>query len=138
MHRVALLLVLTTCAVLHVAAKEKPSLERAAFFAVGPISDGARTSDGEHALRAALGQADRVATFRRLVDSASPAGQLYALLGLRLSDAAAFTQALPAFTSREDRVETMIGCIGSDDQVRVIAQKIAHGDYDNILRRPAR
>jgi hypothetical protein len=90
MHRTALIALLTACCTLHAGQKLPPSLERAQLFAVGPISEDARTSDGELSLRALLAQPEAKPKLRRLIDSASVPGQLYALLGLRVLDTAAF------------------------------------------------
>jgi hypothetical protein len=119
-------------------AKPPASFERADVFAIGPISDGAMTSDEERALRALLKKPNASEKLSESVRSASVAGQLYALLGLRLCDRPAFERAVPEFLRRDSIVTTMTGCIIHDEPVAVIARKIAQGDYDQTMQRPPR
>jgi hypothetical protein len=114
------------------------SFERANVFAIGPISDGAETSDEERALRALLKRPHASEELSELLHSASPAGQLYALLGLRLCDRYAFERALSDFLHRDDIVTTMTGCILDEERVAAVAQRIAKGDYDQTMQRPPR
>jgi len=85
------------------------SFEHADVFAIGPISDDATTSDEERALRALLKKPNASEKLSEFVRSASVAGQLYALLGLRLCDRPAFERAVPDFLRRDGIVTTMTG-----------------------------
>ena len=117
-------------------AKSPASFEHADVFAIGPISEDATTSGDERALRALLKKPNAGEKLSELVRSASVAGQLYALLGLRLCDRSAFERAVPDFLRRDGSVTTMAGCTIRDEPVAAIARKIAHGDYDQTMQRP--
>jgi len=119
-------------------AKSPASFEHADVFAIGPISYGATTSDEERALRAFLKKPNASERLSEFVHSASVAGQLYALLGLRLCDRPAFERSVPDFFHRDGIVTTMSGCIVYEQPVATIARKIAQGDYDQTMQRPPR
>jgi hypothetical protein len=53
-------------------------------------------SEGGRDLRAVLDRPDATALLPKILARATPVGQLYALLGLRLRDRPAYEQALPA------------------------------------------
>lgn len=93
-------------------------------------------SDGERDLRAVLNQPDAAALLREILSRATPAGQLYALLGLRLRDRAAYEQALPVLRKRSDVVSTARGCILMKEQMESIVREIEHGDYDAAIAHP--
>ena len=118
------------------ASSPKTDLEHSVSFAVGPVGEFEKMSDGEAALRAVLKRPDAGARLSALLRSPPPAGQLYALLGLRVCDRAAFEKALPDFTAREDTVGVVTGCMGVYEQVRVVAKRIADGAYDRDISRP--
>ena len=111
------------------------SLARENVFALGGVGVAGTMSSGEKDLRAVLKEADAVQQLQSLLKNASPAGQLYALLGLRLRDRPAYEQAVPAFRKRSDVVSTMHGCIMMKEKMDSIVQQIEHGDYDTSLTR---
>ena len=112
-------------------------LEHAKFFALGGIFEDGRMSEGERGLRALLGSSDASVRLQSLVAHASPAGRLYALLGLRLRDRAAYTPALEMLRHEDVQVETMRGCIVGRESFRALVSEIEHGRYDASLSRPA-
>jgi hypothetical protein len=63
----------------------------------------------KRALRALLKKPNASEKLSEFVRSASVAGQLYALLGLRLCDRPAFERAVPDFLRRDGIVTTMTG-----------------------------
>src|SRR4051812_9086486 len=107
-----------------------PELRDATFFSIGGAGYGGRTTEAEHALARICATANATAKLMELLHSGSPAGQLYALLGLRVCDPVAYERVLPAFTSREDEVDVLMGCLGSSERVSVVALKIASGSFD--------
>jgi hypothetical protein len=111
------------------------SLAREKAFALGGVGVAGTMSSGEKDLRAVLKEADAVRQLQSLLKSASPAGQLYALLGLRLRDRPAYEQALPALRKRPDVISTMHGCIMMKEKMESIVQQIEHGNYDTALTR---
>ena len=70
-----------------------------------------------------------------MLPQATPAGQLYALLGLRARDRAAYQRALPKYGHGDASVETMRGCILQHEAFAVLVNQIDHGDYDSSLSR---
>jgi len=92
-------------------------------------------SAGERALREVLKQPDAVARLEAMLPSASPAGKLYALLGLRIRDRAAYERALEKYRSTDATVETARGCILSREPFRDLVKEIERGQYDSFLSR---
>src|SRR5664279_5376638 len=78
------------------------NLARENVFALGGVGVAGTMSGGEKDLRAVLKEADALQQLQSLLKNASPAGQLYALLGLRLNDRPAYDQAVPTFRKRSD------------------------------------
>jgi hypothetical protein len=92
-------------------------------------------SAGERALRQTLKQADAVSRLEAMLSTASPAGQLYILLGLRARDRAAYERALEKLRTVDAKVETARGCIIGQESFRDLIKQIEHGDYDASLAR---
>ena len=92
-------------------------------------------SAGERALREVLKQPDAVARLEALHPDATPAGKLYALLGLRIRDRAAYQRALEKYQSTDATVETARGCILSRESFRELMKEIEHGQYDSFIER---
>jgi len=111
------------------------SLAHENVFALGGVGVAGTMSGGEKDLRAVLKQAEAVQQLQSLLKKASPAGQLYALLGLRLRDRPAYEQAVPEFRKRSDVISTMHGCIVMKEKMDGIVKQIEHGDYDTSLTR---
>jgi hypothetical protein len=111
------------------------SLARENTFALGGVGVAGTMSGGEKDLRAVLKEVDAVQQLQSLLKNASPAGQLYALLGLRLRDRPAYDQAVPEFRKRSDEVSTLRGCIMMKEKMESIVKQIEHGDYDTSLNR---
>ena len=89
-------------ALLFLASSVRADLARENVFALGGVGVAGTMSSGEKDLRAVLKEADAVQQLQSLLKNASPAGQLYALLGLRLRDRPAYEQAVPAFRKRSE------------------------------------
>ena len=94
-------------------------------------------SEGERALRAVLRESAATTQLETLLHSATPAGQLYALLGLRLHDRAAYARGLQTFPKPDVQVETIGGCTVWRAPFRELLHRIEAGDYDKSLARPA-
>jgi hypothetical protein len=115
-----------------------PNLEHAQFFAFDGICADGRMSDGERALRAVLRKPDATVQLEPMLLRASPAGRLYALLGLRLRDRAVYARALRTLTREDAQVEVMHGCITRPESFRALVSEIHHGKYDSSsLSHPA-
>lgn len=110
-------------------------LQSAASFALGGVGYAGTMSAGERALREILKQPDAVTRLEGLLLTASPAGKLYALLGLRVRDHAAYQRALEKCGEIEAKVETARGCILSHESFRDLVKEIERGHYDTFLDR---
>jgi hypothetical protein len=110
-------------------------LRKTSSFALGGVGAAGTMSEGERALRALLAHADAVARLENLLPEASAPGQLYALLGLRARDSAAYRKALARYGQRDTSVETARGCILQQEPFSKLVKEIDHGDYDAALSR---
>ncbi|HEX4640843.1 MAG TPA: hypothetical protein VH252_05620 [Chthoniobacterales bacterium] len=110
-------------------------LESISSFALGGVGVAGTMSAGERALREILKKNDATARLEQLVPNAAPAGKLYALLGLRIRDRAAYERALEKCRSIEAKVETARGCMLSTESFRDLVREIQRGQYDSFLDR---
>jgi hypothetical protein len=110
-------------------------LRTTSSFALGGVGVAGSMSEGERALREILKESDATARLESALPNATPAGQLYALLGLRLRDRAVYQRALEKFSGNNATVQTMRGCILQKESFRDLVMQIEHGDYDLFLAR---
>lgn len=111
------------------------ALQKTGMFALGGIGVAGTMSEGERALREMLKEQDATARLEKLVSTGSPAGKLYALLGLRIRDRAAYERVLEKCRMLDAKVETARGCILSQESFRDLLKEIERGQYDNFLAR---
>ena len=111
------------------------ALRKAGSFALGGVGVAGTMSEGERALREVLKGPDAIARLENALPNSSPAGQLYALLGLRLRDRPAFQRALEKCRTNDAKVQTMRGCILQQESFRDLVKQIEHGDYAMFLAR---
>ena len=116
-------------------AESEYRLDGAGSFALGGVGVAGTMSAGERALREVLRKPDAVAQLEALLPNASPAGKLYALLGLRIRDHAAYERALEKCRSVDAKVETARGCMLDTESFRDLVKEIERGQYDNFLDR---
>ncbi len=114
---------------------ESDSLQNAGSFALGGVGVAGTMSAGERALREVLRKPDAVARLEAMIPNASAAGKLYALLGLRIRDRAAYERALEKCRSVDGKVETARGCMLSRESFRDLVKEIEGGQYDTFLDR---
>jgi hypothetical protein len=131
---------LSAIAVLFMCARSEQSapdatLRKAELFALGGVGAAGSMSEGERALREVLRESDVSVRLEKLLSDASPAGQLYALLGLRLRDRAAYERALPKLRTTDAKVQTARGCILQQESFGDLVKEIERGQYDNFLAR---
>jgi hypothetical protein len=81
------------------------------------------------AWRVILFRADAESTFQNLLETSTPAGQLYALAGLRFGNGKAFDRAAARLEGRSDRVQTVRGCIGGAATVAELVAEIRKGEW---------
>src|ERR1041384_2210464 len=103
------------------------SLQSAGSFALGGVGVAGTMSAGERALRELLKKQDAVARLEGLFPDASPAGKLYALLGLKIRDRAAYERALEKCRILDAKVETARGCILGQESFRDLVKEIERG-----------
>src|SRR5438067_12273281 len=103
------------------------TLRKTTLFALGGIGEAGTMSEGERALREVLKESDVPARLEKLVSDASPAGQLYALLGLRLRDRAAYERALAKLRPTDAKVQTAGGCIMQRESFGDPVKELARG-----------
>lgn len=111
------------------------TLRKASSFAMGGVGVAGTMSQGERALREVLKKSDAVVRLESMLAQASPAGQLYALLGLRSRNRNAYQQALLKYGQSDASVQTMRGCILRSESFAALVNQIDHGDYDESLSR---
>lgn len=127
-------------------------LAEAEFFSVGGVGYVGRPSEAEEALRVLLAEPGAAAAFKELLARANPEGRLYALLGLRLKDRAAYAAAAEA-ARREPatpragatvwdiplklepgHVRVMHGCFVGTQASAEILKHLEAGRYDREFR----
>ena len=118
-----------------VLAASASAVQRAERFAIGGTGFGGVMSQGERALRAVLAQPNAAERLESMLPSASDAGRLYILLGLRLRDRTAYQRALASCSQRRTQVETMRGCIIGQESFRSLVREIDRGGYDDLMKR---
>ena len=99
-------------------------------FTIGKVGEAGDQSPVEVSFRALLKCPEALAECQKLVSDASPAGQLYGLLGLKILDANAFQAALPRFNDSKIPVMTMAGCIVFKTTAGDIAKDIEQGKIE--------
>ena len=115
-----------------------PDLERTQLFALGAIYEDGRMSEGERALRAILREPDATRQLEAMLLRASPAGRLYALLGLRLRDRAVYARVLRTLPKEDAQVRVMRDGIIRAASLQAVVSEIQHGKYDSpALSHPA-
>jgi hypothetical protein len=120
------------------AADPTEQLRHVEAFAMGGIGVAGTMSEGERSLRNLLSDPAATAKLEGLLTKATPAGQLYALLGLHVHDRAAFEKASNDFHAPGGDVESIGGCIISHLPFKQLLDRIKAGQYDDALTRPAR
>ena len=115
------------------------TLRTAAMFSIGPVGFAAQTSPEELALKAILRGPDPVPALLGVLEEATPAGELYALLGLSVADPATFRREAERLRTGElgaREVSTMTGCIVSPERFEELVERIERGQYAPRLETP--
>jgi hypothetical protein len=110
-------------------------LWKAGSFAMGGIGVAGTMSEGERALRQILREPDAASRLESMIPNATPAGKLYALLGLRVRDRAAYARALEVCRPTDTKVETARGCMLGQESFHDLVKEIDRGQYDASLAR---
>ena len=111
-------------------------LAAAKSFAFGGIGVAGLMSEGERNLRAVLERPDASQQLQAALAHATPAGELYMLVGLRHCDRAAYQKVFNSLPRPNDDVEVARGCMISREPFRQLLSQIHDGRFDDYLSRP--
>ena len=107
-------------------------------FAFGGIGVAGTMSKGERALRVILDEPDAAIQLERMLPHATDAGRLYILVGLRMRDRSAYKRAFDSYSQHDSTVETVQGCMIGRKSFQALMREIDRGDFDGLLKQPAR
>jgi len=113
-------------------------LAAAKSFAFGGIGVAGLMSEGERNLRAVLQESDASQQLQSALASATPAGKLYILVGLRRCDRVAYQKVLDSLAHPKDDVEVARGCMITREPFSQLLSQIQNGQFDDYLSRPPR
>src|SRR5438094_10415878 len=104
-------------------------LAAAKSFAFGGIGVAGLMSEGERNLRAVLDRPDASQHLQAALAHATPAGELYILVGLRRCDRAAYEKISTSLSVSNDNVEVARGCMVSREPFRLLLSPIQDGRF---------
>ena len=107
-------------------------------FALGGIGVAGTISEGEQKLRVVLQASDASQQLQTALAQATPAGQLYILIGLRRCDLAAYRKIFPTLSRSKEEVEVIRGCMISREPFEKLLAEVNDGRFDLYLSQPAR
>jgi hypothetical protein len=110
-------------------------LAAAKSFAFGGVGVAGLMSEGERSLRAVLERPDASQQLQAALAHATPAGELYFLVGLRHCDRAAYQKIFGSLARPNDDVEVARGCMISREPFRQLLSQIQDGRFDDYLSR---
>ena len=113
-------------------------LAAAKSFAFGGVGVAGLMSEGERNLRAVLQQSDASQQLQAALAHATPAGELYILVGLRRCDPAVYQKVIDSVARPNGDVEIARGCMISREPFRQLLSQIRDGRFDDYLSRPPR
>ncbi len=105
------------------------TLARVSLFAVGGIGVVGSRSSGETALRVLLKEKGGGTAFQKLLQSATPEGKLYGLLGLSLVAPGHLSAQMGPYLASKVPVQTASGCMMMTEETRAVAHNINNGEY---------
>lgn len=117
------------------AARDVAAAKSLAFGGVGVAG---LMSEGERNLRAVLAQPDASEQLQAALAHATPAGELYILVGLRRCDRAAYEKVFDSLGRPNNDVEVVRGCMISKEPFRQVLSQVQDGRFDDYLTRPPR
>jgi len=90
----------------------------------------------ERNLRAVLERPDASQQLQAALPHATPAGELYILVGLRRCDRTAYQKIYGSLSRPNDDVEVARGCMLSREPFHQLLSQIQDGRFDDYLSRP--
>jgi hypothetical protein len=112
-------------------------LARAKSFAFGGVGVAGLMSEGERNLRSVLEQPNASQQLQAALAHATPAVQLYILVGLRRCDRAAYDKLVNSLPRPNDDVEIARGCMIRREPFRQLLSQVHDGRFDDYLSRPS-
>ncbi len=113
-------------------------LAAARSFAFGGVGVAGLVSEGERNLRAVLQQSDASQQLQAALAHATPAGELYILVGLRRCDRPTYQKIVGSVAVTNADVEVAHGCMISREPFRRLLSEIQEGRFDDYLARAPR
>jgi hypothetical protein len=113
-------------------------LAAAKSFAFGGVGVAGLMSEGERNLRAVLDRPDASRQLQAALTHATPAGELYIVVGLRRCDRAEYQKIFASLPRPNADVEVARGCMISREPFRQLFSQIQDGRFDDYLSRPPR
>src|SRR5438093_1569408 len=113
-------------------------LAAAKSFAFGGVGVAGLMSEGERNLRAVVERTDASQQLQAALSHATPAGELYMLVGLRRCDRVAYQKIFASLPRPNADVEVARGCMISREPFRQLLSQIQDGQFDDYLSRPPR
>src|SRR6266550_4374693 len=113
-------------------------LAAAKSFAFGGVGVAGLMSEGERNLRAVVERPDASRQLQAALSYATPAGELYILVGLRRCDRVAYQKIFASLPRPNADVEVARGCMISREPFRQLLSQIQDGQFDDYLSRPPR
>jgi len=111
-------------------------LAAAKSFAFGGVGVAGLMSEGERNLRAVVERPDASRQLQAALSHATPAGELYILVGLRRCDRVAYQKIFASLPRPNADVEVARGCMISREPFRQLLSQIQDGQFDDYLSRP--
>jgi hypothetical protein len=96
------------------------TLKSAESFAIGGVGVAGTTTKQELAMRALRDAPDGEQQLRKLLHEGTPAGQMYALFGLRQRGAADYKELAQPFRQHATPVQVISGCVIHTDAMSVV------------------
>ena len=100
-------------------------------FAFGGVGYTGAISAGEEAYRAVLGSTNALGLFETILSRGTSEAKLYALCGIRRLHPEAFAAAAKDLRTTDPQVNTMSGCLLTEEPASAVIRRIANGDYDD-------
>jgi hypothetical protein len=110
-------------------------LEKSQCFRVDPAGVAGVIPNEMIALQRIMKRDDASAVLEELYSKGSPAGKLYALLGLRFVNKARYEELIPQLKQNTDKINTQSGCIIFDQTIKAIIGSMEAGNYDYYVQR---
>ena len=92
------------------AEKQITSLQRAEYFSIWGVGEGATPTANERTFRAAMKQKPSADDALRLINGGTPAAKIYGLLALKKLSPTEFEKTAPKFFRDRAAVKTLSGC----------------------------